>query len=346
MAQNDYAIIVGISNYVYLNSLEGPVNDAHYFMEWVTSRCGGDVPLANITLIQSEDEPPIDPSLAKPNYAQIDAAFTKLIDKGIEQDGRAGRRLYIFMAGHGFGPEIDEAALLMANADSLFRIGFHIPGRRYAKWFQTAALFEEIVLFMDCCRDILTQAPPKLPPWPPMASPAGAKVKCFFGFATEWSSKARELTFPDNGKVNGLFTRALIDALMLTPTDKHGNVTASAFAGYIQRYLKQMVDKGLIESSVYEMQRPKFEFSPLEDFVVVQRAQPTLAPVQIDFTATHKTQRVEIQNSAFQVVATREGMTDMWVLLLVPGRYQIMAPGTGKRKVFDVVGQEVTHVSF
>jgi hypothetical protein len=346
MAQEDYAIIIGISQYSYLNSLEGAVNDAQSFCEWLISPQGGGVPEENITLIRSKDTLPQDLSLAEPNYAQIDAAFTKLIEVGLQKGGRAGRRLYIFMAGHGFGPEIDEAALLMANADNLYRIGFHIPGRRYAKWFQTAALFKEIVLFMDCCRDILVQAPPKLPPWPAMPSPAARKVDYFFGFATEWSSKAREQRFPDDGQVRGLFSCALVDALRHTASDERGRVTASAIAGYVQRYLRQMVQEGLLEPSVYERQRPHFDFPALEDFVFVQRRHGELTPVQITFSRPDAGQSVEIQNSDFQVVAARDSMVDVWEVNLAPSRYQILAPGSGRRQVFDVVGQEVTHVSF
>ena len=139
MAQDDYAVVVGIAGYPKLGDLDGTENDAIAFSEWLVSADGGDVPRQNVKLVLSSDYPYNGrPTEALPTTALVDQKFDELIEDGLGQGGRLGRRLYMFFAGHGIAPDIDETALLMANAAVPVRTGHHIPARAYAKWFRRA----------------------------------------------------------------------------------------------------------------------------------------------------------------------------------------------------------------
>ena len=149
MAENDYAVLVGISRYPALSDLSGPVNDALSFQDWLLER--GAVPSENIELI-------ITPAAAgtmtrknaQPLRDQVINALEAVLEKENGQ-GKAGRRLYLFLAGHGYASRVNDAALLMANAGG--RSFPAVPGTQFANWFRASAKFEEIVLIMDCCRE-------------------------------------------------------------------------------------------------------------------------------------------------------------------------------------------------
>ena len=161
MARHDYAVIAGIWAYPELDSLDAPENDAKAFYDWVVSPAGGAVPKAHVRLIVSSQFDPPFPSAtaARPKMDQVLEAMEALQDiaEANRKKGKGystGRRLYLYFAGHGFAPTKDQTALLMANATRI-RAGapYHILGPYCADWFFSAGFFDEVVLFMDCCRD-------------------------------------------------------------------------------------------------------------------------------------------------------------------------------------------------
>jgi hypothetical protein len=365
MANNDHAIVIGINKYKHLTDLKGPVNDAMCFREWLLDPDGGDVPKDQIDVLLSEaDAPHACPDPALPaeavlssiDYARIDELFDDLITIAADTGERVGRRLYVFLAGHGLGPTPSETVVLMSNGDNAQRSGFHIPGRRYIEWFRAAALFEEIVLFMDCCRDIPGPVQMKPPPWPDSSDPAGADVKFCFGFGTKWSSKARERAVPGCEHVHGVFTCALLDALKHSPPNDEGQVLASTIAGYVRERLKKLEDEGFFKPGEFEKRRPEFDHAEHSDFVFLHRETATRTPVRITFSAPDASTAVKLMSNEvvgddFEVVGTRESMTGTWEIPLAAGFYflQAIEPGTGhitKQKAFSVTGQEVTHVTF
>lgn len=232
MSSEDRAILVGISRYPGLEDLDGPENDANDFAAWLRDPAGGAVPDEGITLILSSHYPAAPSVLdAQPTTEALVRAFAGLWDEGLaSRDGRVGRRLYIFMAGHGFAPDLKTAALLMANA-AKSRLGLHIPGPSYADRFRQAGFFAEIVLLMDCCRDNLPQTPVHQPPFAVTTSPQPANY--FYGFATTFSRRAREEPDAD-GRVAGIFTRALLAGLRGEAAQPAtGLITGASLAAYL-----------------------------------------------------------------------------------------------------------------
>jgi uncharacterized caspase-like protein len=338
MPNNDYAIVVGITRYPSLSDLKGPENDAVLFKEWLLDPQGGGLAPENVSMVLTSahfnpDER--DPLQARPTTEQVDAAFGRLVESGVENDGTLGRRLYIFMAGHGFSPDLEEAALLMANAGRL-RTGFHIPGRRYANWFRAAAFFKEVVLFMDCCRDDYRRAPYRTPPWVEIRSPQAVDVQYFYAFATRWSRQARERPLSQDGAFQGVFTTALLAALRSSLPDPQGVVTGEGVAAYIYNYLPHLVDKD-------EYQEPEFIYDKARQFVFARRPAPACTPVCISFSQPDPSLQAEILAHDFSLAASLPSLQPEWDICLPPGRYLLRLVGTETRKVFDVIGTETIH---
>ncbi len=370
----DYAVVVGIARYPdkNLGDLKGPENDARAFYNWLLSPTGGNIVEEkkgdHVTLILSSSfDATDDPLQAKPMLAEVESVLDRLVLQGQNNDGRAGRRLYIFFAGHGFAPTLEDAALLMANAGR-GRMGYHIPGRLYALWFRTAAYFDEVVLLMDCCRDDYPSARIHLPPWDDIRDPLGRKVRHFYGFATEWTRKSRERLIPaDGNEVHGLFTAALMEGLNGGARDEQGQITGASLKAFILNYLPELIkslqqskpDAGFQEPG--KDQTPKFDFDETTDIVFVPAPKaslvspspfPTdasaldLTPVKITFTAPHQNVWVEIQDGQFQPVAKTLASAAPWEIALKPGLYRLNVPDLGQKQILEVIGGETVHVEF
>lgn len=242
MAVDDFAVVVGIDRYGGLRDLQGAENDAGDFDAWLRKPTGGDLPDDHIATLLGRELGPG----TNPRADEVDNEFSKL-HSGLERRvnaGRTGRRLYIFLAGHGFDPEGDDAALLCATATPR-RLGDHISGRLYSLWFKKAALFEEIVLIMDCCRDDYTRIPMRPPPWGEENRP-GTRTKMFRGLATRWSFQSRESLDPTGGdRIRGFYSRVLIDVL------NAGRVTGEELKKYTLNGLTDLVSSELQDPEIH-----------------------------------------------------------------------------------------------
>ncbi len=352
MNENDYAVVVGITQYPEFGNLAGPENDACAFYDWLVKPAeqgGGGVPPDpdHIALILSRDHFRAEdgPLAAKPALFQIELEFDRLIELSSQRGGILGRRLYVYLAGHGFGPDVEEAALLMANASR--RRMHHIPGRTLARWFRTAALFDEIVLLMDCCRDDYPRAPIYMPAWPEVRRPAGADVRYFYGFATKWSRKAREKEIAPGGPVQGLFTRAVLAALTQASPAENGCITGSVIEKYVYNYLPMLVDED-------EYQEPRFDYDKMSDIVFVDTTALTQAAaaersapvpnVRLSVAPALNGRPVEILNHRFEPVASHIATGEAWSITLEDGLYLARIPGSDKEQVIEVIGKEAVNV--
>src|SRR4051794_36034806 len=104
MANTDHAIVIGINNYPGIPPpLNGPENDAKSFRDWLVADDGGKVPAGNVrTIVSSDYQPSPEPIAAEPKVDQFTDAVDALEDMGQAGQGTAGRRLYLYLAGHGF----------------------------------------------------------------------------------------------------------------------------------------------------------------------------------------------------------------------------------------------------
>ncbi len=334
MAAEDYAVVVGIAHYPDISDLKGPENDARDFHAWLINANGGAVPMDQATLILSSDYPGVPKREdARPIVQDINNKFEHMIEKGMP-GGRTGRRLYIFLAGHGFSPTQDESALLMANAGSVYR--YHIPGRCYAQWFIAAALFDEVVLLMDCCRDDYPFVPIACPPWDPIHAARAYKVRKFFGFATHWTRKSRERPIPPGGVVRGLFSVSLLEGLQGRASDQQGYTTSAKLKGFVQSRLREFFQSE-------EYQSPDFEGD--DDIIFTQGLPCPHTHVRITFGQLAGDILVELIDPTLQLLGQHLPKDGTWEIDLAPGIYKLSVPGAGRQEYFEVIGKEVQDVS-
>jgi hypothetical protein len=300
MAADDYAIVVGITAYPFHGNLNGPENDATAFYEWLIDPEWGDVPKDNIDLILTSESPPPYPSLddAKPTAERIHKAIRKLhrlgqanIEAGNKR--RVGRRLYIYLAGHGCTPRDDQTALLTANSDNVWTgSGFHILGQYNADWFYKSATFDEVLLFMDCCRNLIKVPALDQPYADVIDRQAVNNGRPFRALGAKWSQKTWERPMGD-GAVHGVFTTALLDGLKGKAAE-NGQVTS----GSLRRWLLREMQEYLTEE---DKQNPEISKEPdVNDFGVdfpIVDAEDQSFPVRIHIPESGIGKKLQILTS-------------------------------------------------
>ncbi|HZM44918.1 MAG TPA: hypothetical protein VFC14_08815 [Burkholderiales bacterium] len=247
MAVDDRGIVVGINTYPDIAPLAGPEKDAQEFYDWLVSEDGGDVPSDRVDKIVSSDFQPAPPGAAvrKPTD-EIARAFDQLQSESFRLGlpKRLGRRLYVFAAGHGAGlpfqndPDRSDAALLLADAN--MGNATHVMTKIRALYFLNAGIFDEVAVFMDCCR-----LPVSLTPVYPSYLNANSvellesERRTFFAFATKWGLKTREKPF--NGITRGVFTTALMAGLKGAAANDDGTITSSSLRNYLLVHMKDLL---------------------------------------------------------------------------------------------------------
>lgn len=321
MGAEDHAILVGIRRYRAFETLEGPENDVDAVLEWLKDPAGGAVPDAHIHPIISSH---FHHSEARPTTEDVYKAFDDLIDLAEANDPHpAGRRLYIFMAGHGVGLALREATLLMANAAPR-RWGYSISGTAVADHFGKAAYFREIVLLMDCCRDALAEAQLNALPWQPVTGTSAHETRWLYGFATGFSRTAREK--PIDGNIRGVFTVAVLEAL------RAGARTSSTLGDLVHARMTQLLDRD-------EYQRPYFQPGPIE-----LQFDPPRAKLKLTILLA--------RGSAKTVVTVRRGGVapdvdhramipgESWQVELDPGLYEILREDDGESTIVKITVED------
>jgi hypothetical protein len=352
MAKDDWAIVVGIKLYPGLTNLDGPENDAKAFYDWVVSPMGGDVPKEKVALILSSEFPAAAvPSQAEPTAARVQQAFDDLQDVADANQAagnglRVGRRLYIYLSGHGCAPRFNDAALLTANATTK-RAGYHILGRLYADWFLRSNFFDEAVLFMDCCRESYPQIAPNIPPYIDLTGPdAVDKTRAFYGFGTKWSRLSRERKMAD-GLVHGVFTTALINGLIGAASDPNdGRITAASLGNYLYNNMKNFL-------SADDLADPEIPKEPDLDYdknpqspLVISTVPVSLFQVTINLPATTAGKQIDILDSRLKPALSLAATPPISQVQLKRGTYvaQILADSL-QSQPFEVNGTERVNVN-
>jgi len=237
---DDYAILVGIGKYADTSTfpeLHGPENDVALMKDWLTSAAGGNVSPNNITTILSPQSiaPGTDPDSVPPVTEDFKKAFKTLVrDKDGRFISRAGR-LYLYFSGHGFSEKkslTPQATLYAANATREFPE--NIFGSFYALMARDKALFSEVVLIMDCCRDAEVNRPPDIPPVNEAGNSAAGDVKLFCIYAASKGGKAQERPIAErDNKVHGLLTHALLKAFAEARPDAGACITGAALKRHL-----------------------------------------------------------------------------------------------------------------
>ncbi len=335
MAENDHAIVVGIGIYPGLSPLEGPCEDAKDFYDWLIDPDCGDVPPANVEQLLSTDFHPPDPAGIQdvhPLEEEVSALFRPHVQKGIAKMP-AGRRLYIYMAGHGFGDPDDMNSVALYAADAEPTYAPHIAGTVFAEWFRRNAVFEEIVLFMDCCRTVIPYWPIRPPLLPKTSNPGQAsKVRTVYAFATNWALVSRERDI--NGVVRGIFTVALLNALRNARPNQFGHITGQVIKDYVHNTIDEVAGD-------VEIEPPDIHVDSRKDITFIKSGTAGEFQTQIDLNPFVGGEVLVVQNGAGDRVYREVADASPVVIPLKPGFYKAFVENTARSNLFEIGGDDV-----
>ena len=375
----DFAIIVGVSRYPGLSDLQGSENDACRFFEWVTDPSGGGVLCS--TARPQVPAPPACPmpvmgqcgraSLAAGvNHArlilsthyngapapaseptqhaleqallEIDALSQQRMAAGL--DKKVGRRLYLYFSGHGCAPVDHESALLAANATRAWP-GYHVPGRAWADLFYYGGYFEEVVLFMDCCRERLPRVPLREPPLPRFVQSTQIdKANRLYGFATRWTRLAKEAPFGGTGgTVHGVFTYALLEGLRGKAADvQSGRVTAQSLANWL--YANMQLYLTPEQRSDDEVPKePEIDCDPVKGSgLVLADVGRRMFRVSLSVSPERLGKPISIKDGTFRTVRDTPAAPNPWEFELPAGLYELRSEAY--EQAFEVTGKGDEHV--
>lgn len=335
MAADDYAILVGITRYPVLGNLQGAEGDARRFCEWLIDPAGGGVPPENVQLIVTSDFHPPEPSSVE-DAEPADNRFRRALNRIILPHGmpreQAGRRLYLYFSGHGFTTtERPEAALYTAPAS--LNSPEQIAGTRYLEKLKGAALFEELVLVMDCCRTMEMMSQIVQPILTLMPNPVRSnKVKVFKAYGAPNGLQARERLFEPEGRVEGILTHALLAALRQAQGDELGRVTGPQIKGHILNSWKELTRDVPAEL-------PEIDVTFAGDLIFAERAETALTRVVLEAQGEPREGEVVIEDRPRSVAARVQLALGRGEARLAPGFYKAIFAGTVK--IFEVLGPQV-----
>lgn len=204
----DFALVVGVDDYPRFRPLRGAVTDARRFHGWLCAPDGGGLHPDHARLLVSTADPPT------PLQDQIDDELEHLLTAARAIGG--GRRLYFHFSGHGaMSPDAspEDVALLLAKW-SRVRARLALSSGAYIGTLTALGVFNEVAVFLDCCRATAEQVVGLPPTFAPPAG-SGARARAFIGYATEAGQSAFEER--DDCRWQGVFTRSLLAILQQTP---------------------------------------------------------------------------------------------------------------------------------
>jgi Caspase domain len=229
---SDRALVVGIQRYpdLGLNPLQGPVKDAEEMADWLANSAK-----AHVTLITSNgsDGQKWTVTDIRPHPQDIIGEFENYLREANKKPvRRLGRRLYIYMAGHGFMPEPRHLALITANAIGDQAIP-NIQATSWVDWFADQFYFDELVLWMDCCATRTFSYDGGRPLLKKVAERQNGRGKVVIGVAAGATLEAFEGNVGPNNEVRGLFTNRLLRGLRGEAAHSDGIVRTSGLKSYL-----------------------------------------------------------------------------------------------------------------
>ena len=330
-AAADRAIVVGIGNYLRygpgkgVNHLDGPIADATDIAKWLVNSAGADV-----TLMTSNGRKGESWTIAnmRPNESDVETPFSKLVVESLDlveagKPSQIGRRLYIYMAGHGFMPEADHVSLV--TAESIERDFVRsLQATAWANWFADQYHFDELVLWMDCCAERNYFQPSRVPVYPRTAMRQD-RAKMFVAYAAKPSQLAFEGPIGPNGEIRGIFTDKLLKALKGGAADSQGRITSLGVKGYLEG--KGLVGDQPVTLGKAEHYVPKYDSMLLATIPVQTPSYNLLVPVTDGAT-------VAILDGIGTEVTTEIVANAMISARLTAGLYKAVSGGWSK--VFEI----------
>ena len=326
----DRAVVVGIARYPQFgsdgtksNDLQGPVKDAVAMADWLV----GDAK-AHVTLITSDGQGDEKWTVTdrRPNRQDLEDGFAAYVSESLAKPiRRIGRRLYVYMAGHGFMPEPRHLALITANALSDVSVP-NIQATSWIDWFADQLYFDEYVLWMDCCAIRTFSYEGGKPLMKKGATRQDGRARVFMGFAAGPSLTAFEGPIGPQGEVRGLFTDRLLRGLKGAAADAAGTVRTSDLVAYLSNQ-KALTGEGIVRNSAAA---PQIEpvFPETAELVLAQVGSNLPAyDIRVPVADGERLRVIEVRQGEERVVAEGVVANGTARLQLAVGIYRASAPG-------------------
>jgi hypothetical protein len=311
----DFGLVVGVDHYPRFRSLQGAAADAIAFHAWMCDPDGGGVAPAHARLVTSTPEPPT------PLQDHVDEQVVELVQAADALGG--ARRLYVYFSGHGatcLDGAADDVALLLAKwSPALARLA--LSTSRYCSALGGLGLFEEVAMFLDCCRGAAVGAVGLPPTFTCKPASAGPPARVFVAYATEAGRPAFEQ--PREGVWHGAFTRRLLWILKRSPQ----GIEAAALKDSLERELREdAVQRAHVVNGLSAGSR------------FGRRGAPPILEVKPDDEWEGE---VELYDGMGQLVARHRPTEGTWTLPLAAGLYKLTY-GVGGQRLRKLVDHGAT----
>ena len=241
--ENDFALVIGINDYPDWNNgklnLKGPVKDANEFSGWLKDpKKGGGLPDENIVIVTSKED---DVDYPRPDLSDINRALRRINRTRYKKnDDPSIRRLYIFFSGHGHTERTRprDSNLCMAPFNEFDGLGEAISLDDILNQTIKCIAPEELVIFLDCCRSLITNA-------------AGADTGFLCSNIAETAGKVKlailygtqnyELSYESGDQVRGHFSKALMEGLRGGAV-QGGKITLESLYNYLNVEVPKLSD--------------------------------------------------------------------------------------------------------
>lgn len=340
MNADHYAIVIGLKTYSGFvdppANLSGPENDADSISQWLADPQGGDLLTENIKQIRSSDflTPPDAPwpgHLNREAFMWIEAKASANLAAG--KGRKVGKRLYVYMSGHGFSTPQRLGCLLTGDAGPGL-VSANICASNWLHWWQDAGYFEEYVLLLDSCMNRMALAVPSPAPISSITTDA-TPGPTFIAFAAKRPLKAVEIPIPEDAeKFHGVFTWAFLEGLRGAAVNAFGTVTGRSMANWLRAALHHRLSE-TDRSDPGVSQEPEI-VNDGPGLIFARGVSPLLFDILLTFPpdAVGKVARIWSRTppapSQFQAQTSTP-------LRLRPGLYVVEVPDAGYRHGFEVV---------
>jgi hypothetical protein len=237
----DYAFIIGIDDYIPEREggpkqLDAAKRDAREFEEWFLKESEGDPKNKFCKSVYSKRE------RITPIHCEVEEKLDELLDEA-RKDPDQNRRLYFYFAGHGLGIGQDPTNNALCMADwSARKPNRAISSREYHDLFLNFGLFRQVVILLDCCRDIKMRIKTIPPGDFPAVGSGPHQAEVFIGYAAKSNNPAYEITIVD-GEKRGVFTYVLLNGLRGGAADDKGNIASCSLKKYLIKYVPEFANE-------------------------------------------------------------------------------------------------------
>ncbi|MCB9680459.1 MAG: hypothetical protein H6733_03235 [Alphaproteobacteria bacterium] len=235
MSDAVWCLAVGVGSYPSLTDgdLSGPPADAADFVHWATQEVD---PAQRATRVVHLASPATAPGAEPADLRAMEAFFDAVVSEAVASEARgegfrAGRRLYVLIAGHGVALERDtyQTVPVLLCGDASPYIVRHFSARLYAEWAQLSACFDEIVYVADHCNRPIKHVPLVPPAYPAQRVDPPGRILVATGAMVGRAAWEK----PVAGVVRGVFSHTVMRGLRGAAADEHGVITADGLARWL-----------------------------------------------------------------------------------------------------------------